>query len=176
MKTKRLVLIGLFSAICFIGTFLHIPIDFGGSSTMIHLGTTAIFISAIFIGKDAGWAGAIGCALFDAMNPKFAAWVLPTFIIKGLTGFVVGYIAFMFAKRGNNLVQNIIAFIAGGVVSLLGYFIVNWLVFVGFYPALFKMISSLITTGLGVAITIPIAAIIKPIVNKSGLKLDAYEN
>lgn len=48
---------------------------------MIHLGTTAIFI-----GKDAGFAGAIGCALFDALNPMFAAWIVPTFIVKGLTG------------------------------------------------------------------------------------------
>lgn len=169
MKTRRIILIGLFAAICFVGTYLHIPIDFGGSSTMIHLGTTAIFISAIFIGKDAGFAGAIGCALFDALDPRFAVWVIPTFIIKGLTGYIVGYISFMFKKQGNSMLQNIIAFIVGGIVSLLGYYIVNWFVFVGFHVALLKMISSFITTAIGVIITIPIAAIIKPIINKSGV-------
>ncbi|MCY6957313.1 ECF transporter S component [Clostridium brassicae] len=173
MKTKRIILIGLFAAICFIGTYAHIPISFGGSNSMIHLGTTAIFIAAILIGKDAGLAAAIGCALFDAMDPMFQVWVLPTFIIKGLTGYAVGIIAFARNKKGNSMVQNILAFIVGGVVSLVGYFIVNWLVFVGFHTAVLKMITSLATTGIAVAITIPIAAAVKPIINKSGIKLES---
>ena len=123
MKTKRMVLIGLFASICFIGTYAHIPINFGGSNSMIHLGTTAIFIAAILIGKDAGLAAGIGCALFDAIDPMFAAWVIPTFIIKGLTGYVVGAIAFSRGKKGNSMTQNVLAFIAGGIVSLLGYFL-----------------------------------------------------
>ncbi|WP_125152987.1 ECF transporter S component [Clostridium rectalis] len=175
MKAKRMVLIGFFAAVCFIGTYLHISIDIGGSSTMIHLGTTAIFISAIVIGKDAGIAGAIGCTLFDAFNPKYVAWVLPTFIIKGLTGYTVGYISFLRGKKGNCIWQNIIAFVIGGILSLLGYFIFNWLVFVGFYPAILKMVSSLVTTTLGVAITIPLSSVIKPIMNKSGIVTN-YDN
>ncbi|MCY6482900.1 ECF transporter S component [Clostridium aestuarii] len=173
MKIKRVVLIGLFAAICFIGTAMHIPIALGGSNSMIHLGTTAIFIAAILIGKDAALAGAIGCALFDGMNPMFTAWVVPTFIVKGLTGYAAGKIAFAGNKKGNSMKQNILAFIVGGLVSLFGYFIVNWLVFVGFHTAMLKMITSLSTTALGVAITIPIAAAIKPIINKSGINLEA---
>jgi uncharacterized membrane protein len=114
-----------------------------------------------------GWT--IGCALFDATNPRFAAWVIPTFIIKGLTGYAAGCIAFYKGKRGNSIVQNLIAFIAGGIVSLVGYFLFNWFVFVGFYPAVLKMGSSLITTGIAVAITVPLALVIKPILNKSGI-------
>lgn len=172
MKIKRIVLIGLFAAICFLGTVAHIPVNLGGSNSMIHLGTTAIFISAILIGKDAGFAGAIGCALFDALNPMFAAWIIPTFIVKGLTGYITGKIAFAGNRKGNSIKQNIVAFIVGGLVSLFGYFLFNWFVFVGFKTAVLKMITSLTTTGIGVAIAIPIAAAVKPIINKSGVKLD----
>ncbi|MCY6369321.1 ECF transporter S component [Clostridium ganghwense] len=173
MKTKRVILIGLFAAICFIGTYIHIPINLGGSNSMIHLGTTAIFICAILIGKDAGLAGAIGCALFDATNPMFAAWIIPTFIVKGLTGYVAGSIAFAGNKDGNSIKQNILAFVVGGLVSLVGYFIFNWLVFVGYETAVLKMITSFTTTSIGVVISIPIAAAVKPIINKSGIKLEA---
>lgn len=170
MTTRRIVLIGLFAALCFVGTWLHIPITLGGSNSMIHLGTATIFIAAVLIGKDAGLAAAIGCALFDASNPAFMAWVIPTFIIKGLTGYAAGYIAFARGKQGMSMVQNIIGFVAGGVVSLLGYFIVNWLVFVGFETALLKMITSITTTGIGVAIAVVASGALQPMVRQMNRK------
>ena len=171
MKVKRVVLCGLFAALCFIGTWLHIPINISGSPTMVHLGTTVIFLTAVMIGKDAAFAGGIGSALFDMTNPAYIAWVLPTLIIKGLTGYTAGSIAFARGKEGRSMPQNIIGFIAGGVVSLLGYFLVNWFIFVGFKVAVVKMVSSLITTGIGVVIAIPLVAVIKPILRRSGVNL-----
>lgn len=56
-KTKRLVVIALLAAMCYVGTFINIRIPIGGSMSMVHLGTTAIFIAAVLIGKDAGLAG-----------------------------------------------------------------------------------------------------------------------
>lgn len=165
-NTQKIVRISLFAAICFFGTWIHIPIDVGGGTSMIHLGTTAIFLSAIFLGADAGWAGAIGCALFDATNPMFAAWILPTFITKGLTGYITGKIAFSKGANGNRVLLNIIGFVAGGIVSLLGYFIINWFFFVGFYGAIVKMSTSIITTIIAILITIPLM-IVKPLVNKA---------
>jgi hypothetical protein len=69
------------------------------------------------------------------------------------------------------MLQNVIGFTAGGVVSLLGYFLINWFVFVGFNVAVVKMVSSLITTGIGIAIAIPLAGVIKPILIRSGFNL-----
>lgn len=171
MKVKRIVICGLFAALCFIGTWLHIPISLGGGSTMVHLGTTMIFLTAVIIGKDAAFAGGIGCALFDATNPAYIAWVLPTLIIKGLTGYTAGSIAFARGKEGSSMVQNVIGFIVSGLVSLLGYFLINWFVFVGFKVAVVKMASSLITTALGIGIAIPLAGVIKPILVRSGFRL-----
>ncbi|SHE75693.1 ECF transporter S component [Clostridium fallax] len=171
MKVKRLVRIGLFAALCFIGTYIHIPIVFGGYNSMIHLGTTMIFLSAILLGPDAGISAGIGCALFDAMDPKFAAYIIPTLIIKGLTGYVAGKIAFYHNNNGNNNKLNILAFISGGLVSLFGYFIANWIFFKGWIGAVLGLSTSIITTIIGVLITIPLAIIIKPLVIRSGVQL-----
>ncbi|MGL5245933.1 MAG: ECF transporter S component [Sarcina sp.] len=164
--TKRLVNIALFSAICFIGTWIHFPINIGGGTSMIHLGTTAIFLTAIFLGEDAAWSGAIGCALFDATNPQFMAWVIPTFVLKGLMGYVAGKIAYLNNSKGSNLKLNIIAFLIAGIVSLVGYFIVNWVIFVGLYGAIVKMTTSIITTSIAIIISIPLLGV-KPIINKA---------
>lgn len=169
---KRIIAIGLFTAICFVGTQLKIEVPLGGGTdTMIHLGTTAIFLASIFIGPDAGISAGVGCALFDLMSPKHVAWTIPTLIIKGLTGYIAGKICFAKGTNGNSKIQNIVAFIAGGIVSLIGYFLCNWFIFYGLNPAIVKMIASITTTGIGIIITIPISFILKPIVNKSGIKI-----
>lgn len=168
-NTKRIIRIGLFAAICFVGTMIHFPITLGGSPTMIHLGTTAIFMGAIFIGKDVAWAGAIGCALFDFINPTFAIWTVPTFFLKGATGYVTGAISHKNDKNGEEMKQNIIAFILGGLVSLVGYFFINCL-FYGVGVAFIKLSTSLITTTIAIIITIPLCASTF-LVKKAGIKI-----
>lgn len=168
-KTKRIIRIGLFAAICFIGTMIHIPITLGGSPTMIHLGTTAIFVGAIFLGKDIAWSGAIGCALFDFINPTFALWTVPTFFLKGSTGYVAGYVSHKNGKKGEDMKYNIIAFILAGLVSLVGYFIVNCFLY-GVPVAIIKLSTSLVTTGIGIIIAIPLCAS-KFLVKKAGIKI-----
>lgn len=169
ITTKKLVTIGLFAAICFVATMVHIPLNFGGSATMIHLGTTAIFVGAVFLGKDIAWSAAIGCALFDFINPAFAMWTIPTFFLKGATGYVAGKVCHHKGKEGEDMKYNIIGFILGGLVSLVGYFIVNCF-FYGVPAAIAKITTSIITTGIGVAIAVPLCAS-KFLVKKAGIKI-----
>jgi len=161
MKTKKLVLMALFTALCFIGTYLHIPVPIGGATSMVHLGTTMIFIIAILIGKEAAIPAAIGCALFDLISPGYAVWVIPTLLVKGLTGYVTGKVAFNSGNEGKNQLLNIIAFLAGGTVSLVGYFAFNWIIFYGWEGAVASLITSSVTTGLGLVIAIPLALAVK---------------
>ncbi|MBU3106663.1 ECF transporter S component [Clostridium gasigenes] len=170
-KTKRLVVIALLAAICYVGTLINIRIPIGPTQSMIHLGTTAIFVAAVIIGKDAGLAGAIGCSIFDLLN-GFAAYTIQTFVIKGLTGYVAGTIAFTKEKEGNSIKYNLIAFIAGGLVSICGYFFNN-LLFLGrtWAVAISSLGTSLITTTIGIIIAIPLASAIKKVMNKSNFKL-----
>lgn len=161
MKTKRLVLMALFTALCYVGTSIHIPIPTPGGPSMVHLGTTMIFIIAVLIGEKAAIPAAIGCALMDLLNPAFVAWTIPTLICKGLTGYATGKVAFANGKEGKDNKQNIIAFIIGGIVSLAGYFIFNSLFFVGWQAALVSLSTSLITTGIGLVIAIPLSMAVK---------------
>lgn len=167
MTAKRLTSVGILAALCFVATYIHIPVNFGGSNAMIHLGTTAIYLSAVLLGKDAGWAGAIGCALFDILDPAYAAWVIPTFIIKGLQGYTAGRISFMGNKKGSSFTQNLLAFTAGAIVSLAGYFLVDWLVFYNLPVALQKTAASLITSAIGIGVSIILVPIIVPAIKKA---------
>lgn len=170
-KTKRIVIISLLAAICYVGTVINVRIPIGTTQSMIHLGTTAIFVAAVLVGKDAGIAGAIGCSIFDLVN-GFAAYTIQTFIIKGLTGYVAGSIAFANGKKGNSFKYNLIGFITGGLVSLIGYFLNN-LLFLGktWAVAISSLSTSLVTTTIGIIIAIPLATAIKKVINKSNLKL-----
>lgn len=172
MDTKKMVRLAMLAALCFLGTYLHIGLPIGGKDTMIHLGTTAIFLGAILVGPEIAIPAGLGCALFDAISPNHVQWVLFTFILKSLTGYAAGKVAFMNDKRGNNLAYNIAGFVVGGIVSLLGYFVVNWFVFYGLQTAIVKLSSSIVTTVLGIVITVPISVVLKPIVNKTGLLAD----
>ncbi len=172
MNTKKLVRLALLTAFCFVGTYLHIQLPIGGKDTMIHLGTTAIFLSAILVGPEVALPAGIGCALFDAMSPAYAIWIIPTLIIKALTGYVAGKVAFLNDKKGNNQIYNLTGFIFGGLVSLFGYFLVNWLVFYNLETAILKLSSSIVTTSIAIIITVPISLALKPIMNKTGLLAD----
>ncbi|WP_461204814.1 ECF transporter S component [Clostridium sp. DL1XJH146] len=167
LNVFKLVIISLMAAICYVCTWIHIPISIGGFNSMIHLGTTAIFIIAIIIGKDAGIAAAIGMSLFDIMDPAFAFWAPFTFVIKGLTGYVVGWIAFSNNNKGNNLLTNIIAFVAGGLVSLLGYFAAGVLIYQSVAISFAHSSTSVITTIIGILVTIPLSKVIKKLMPKS---------
>ncbi|MDT8718665.1 ECF transporter S component [Clostridium sp. 19966] len=162
MKIKRLVTISLLAAFCFVATFIHI--DFGRN--MVHLGTAALYISAVLVGEDAGWVGAVGLGMFDLLTYS-ASWAPFTFIIKGLQGLAAGKIAFLNKKEGNSVVQNLIGFIVGAIISLIGYFLVDWLVFYNFGTALTSSLASIITSIIGIIISIVLTTAIKPILKKA---------
>lgn len=161
MSTSNIVMMAMFSALVFLGTYIHIEIPIGAGMSMIHLGTTVIFIVAVLIGEKAMIPAAIGSALMDALTPAFVLWAIPTFIIKGLTGYVAGKVCFMNGKEGKSVAQNIIGFILGGIVSLVGYFIVNWLIFIGWEGAVTSLLTSITTTIIGIVIAVPLSMAVK---------------
>jgi len=169
LKTKKIVIIGLFSALCFAGTVIHVPLPFLGASSMIHLGTVTLYITAVLIGPEAGWAGAVGCALFDLM--QMPVYAVPTFIIKGLQGYAAGKISFMNNKQGNSLIQNLIGFLTGAVISLAGYFLADGIIYGNWGTALTSTIGSLLTSGIGIFFAIVIVSVIKPLLKKANVSL-----
>lgn len=158
---RDIVIIGMLAAFCTIGTTIKIPY---GNGAMVHLGSAAIYTTALlFGGVYAGLGGAIGSAFFDLLM-GFSPYTLWSFFIKGIAGYIVGKIAHSGGAEGKSIVRNIIAIIAGAAWTLVGY-LVAWTAVIGrFDAAVLNIPSSLITSGVGAVVALPLAAALyKPI-------------
>lgn len=89
-NVKKIAYTGLMTALVLLATsFIKVPVPF--TSGYIHLGDSMIFLSGVILGPLYGaFAAGVGSALADLLSP-YANWALPTFIIKSLMGFIVGY-------------------------------------------------------------------------------------
>ena len=122
---KDLAITGVLAALVLAATmFTVIPLPFavhtGGT---MHLGNVALFISAIIFGRKKGaFAGAVGMSLFNLLTPlPLQKWALFTFIIRGVMGYSMGWIAEK--GHGKSLKFNIIAILCGGAIQIVGYYI-----------------------------------------------------
>lgn len=122
-NVRKLTYTALFTAIvCVLTYIIKIPTANG----YLNFGDCGVYVSAVIGGPFAGlFAGGVGSALADIFG-GYAAWALPTFIIKGVMGFVVGY----FATRSKYVsVKNILLMIVVGVWMVLGYYFGDIIVF-----------------------------------------------
>jgi len=126
---KNIGIVAVFSALAFVATrFIQIPILQTGG--YLNFGEAIIYIAAIFFGPFVGGlVGAIGPALADITSP-YAAFAPFTLLIKGIEGFIVGKIASTNPKNMNKLLGILI----GGSVMIIGYYIVEILVFLILSP------------------------------------------
>ncbi len=122
-QTKELCLHGLFIAIVAVSTMVfQIPVS--ATQGYIHLGDSMILLIAIFFGKKPGAiAGGVGSALADILS-GYAHWALFTFIIKGLMGYLVGWIGQYAGKQqGFFNVRTSLATVLGILWMVFGYFV-----------------------------------------------------
>lgn len=166
LTIKDIVYIGMLAAFCTISTTIKIPY---GNGAMVHLGTAALYtIALIFGGTYAGMSGAIGTAFFDLMM-GFSPYTLWSFFIKGIAGFIVGTVAHSGGAGGERWLRNLLACILGAVWTLLGY-LVAWTVVIGNLPtAMTNIPSSLVTSGVGMLVAIPLSATLRFSLVKAGL-------
>ena len=106
--------------VCLSTMFLQFPIPLAYA----HLGNCFILISGVFFGPVTGLlAGGIGSALSDLLT-GYAQWIIPTLIIKGIMGFVIGYIANRTGLTVNMFkIRTAAASIVGIIIMVVGYFI-----------------------------------------------------
>jgi uncharacterized membrane protein len=98
-------------------------------------------------------AGGLGSGLADFLGGWYN-WIIFTTIIKGVEGYVAGKLAGDIENR--TLQQTIIAWIAGGAVMVIGYFIVQ--VFMYGIPAAmieapFNMVQMIVAGIVGVPVS-----------------------
>lgn len=160
-STRDIVEVGLMSALMFISTNINIPFSVGGTKSMIHLGTVMLFLSVLLLKKNkAALSAAIGLSLYDALSP-YLIFAPFTFVIKGGMAYIAGAIAFRNGYKGNSLINNIVAFAAGGIFDVLGYFIADTIIYNSAIIALGHVASSVITTLIGIIIAVPVGKALK---------------
>ncbi|MGL4362922.1 MAG: ECF transporter S component [Cellulosilyticaceae bacterium] len=120
-STKQMVLIGLFSSICYIMLYFKIPIPAPVGNPFLHMGNMFVILAALlFSGSIGGISGSIGMGLFDALNGWIDS-VPKTIVLKFGIGFITGVVA----SKGHNsnakspikwLILSSIFFISVGVM------------------------------------------------------------
>lgn len=163
---RDIVIIGMLAAFCIISTMIKIPY---GNGAMVHLGSAAIYTSAIlFGGVYGGLSGAIGSAFFDLLA-GFSPYTIWSFFIKGIAGLVVGSVAHSGGADGKSTPRNIIACIFGAIWTLIGY-IAAWSFVIGdFRAALLNIPSSLMTSGVGIVVAIPLSLTLRAALKRAGV-------
>ena len=132
-KTLNLIIYALMTALVFVATrIIQIPSAFSEGG-MMHLGNIAMFTIALIFGRKKGAvAGGLGMMISDLTSP-WAAWALPTFIIRFIMGWITGMIAHRNGAEGRSLKLNVIGILASLPVLIGGYYIAeaimtgNWI-------------------------------------------------
>ena len=141
-KARKVALAGVFAALVFVATELHVPTALG----YIHLGDGVILYAGYAIGPAAFLAAAVGSALADLIA-GYAVYIAPTFIIKGLMGALTGWALL----KHKGIVSRIVAFVAAELIMLAGYFIFECFMY-GVTAAKGAIIPNLIQAGGGIVI------------------------
>lgn len=104
-NTYTIALMGLFAALCYVGTMINIPISIGAGKTMIHFGNIFCLLAALFLGGwQGGLCGSIGMGLYDLTSPGFQLYAPQTVVLKFCIGLLCGLV---FAALGKTKLRPI---------------------------------------------------------------------
>jgi uncharacterized membrane protein len=159
ISTIDFVQIALIAAITFAVTYvIQIPV---GTKGVLHVGDAIVFTGAILLGKKKGAvAAALGMALFDASTP-YIIWAPFTFVIKGLMAYIAGSIAFRNGYNGDKLINNIFAFIAGGIWMVAGYYLAGGIIYGSLVTAIGDIPWNILQVAAGIIISLPLVKALK---------------
>jgi len=141
------------SALVTVGTMvIRIPNPMGG---FFNVGDVMIFVAALTFGPlVGGFAGGLGSALADLLM-GYPVFAIPTLIIKGLEGLLVGFIS-----NKKNVYRDVLAVVVAGTEMVIGYFIVEFYLW-GLGGALAEIPANIAQIAVGGIIGIPIALVLR---------------
>ena len=142
-----LSIISVFGAlVCVMTIIIRIPIPI--TTGYINIGDFGVMLSGLYFGPIiGGLAGGIGSTIADIIGfPQFA---IPTLIIKGLEGFIVGLISNPKKKLLKIDYKDVIAVLLGGFIMVAGYFLIEVPIY-GVGAALFELPGNLFQYGFGI--------------------------
>lgn len=141
VKVRNLAMTGIFATLIAVMTayICHIPVGVNGG--YIHFGDTLIYLAAVLLPRPyALAAAAIGGGLADLLTAPM--WAPATIIIKML-------IAIPFTNRSVKIVtvRNVVATVLAYLISGVGYFFAQYLLFGTWAVFFVSMSQSLIQSG-----------------------------
>ena len=126
LKSFDLAVIAIMGALTIVTTSFIVP--FAPTGGYFNLGDIIVVTTALLFGPVIGGvAGGIGSGLADVYL-GYASFAPFTLLIKGIEGYVIGYLAGPQTKATRNKV--IVAWLIGGVIIIAGYWIAE-VVFLG---------------------------------------------
>ncbi len=158
-STQDIAILGLLTALVAVSTMM-IKIPIVATEGYIHMGDSMIFLAAIMFGRKKGALSAgIGSALADILL-GYTHWAIPTLIIKGAMGYLVGLIAEQNSEKLVN-VRNITALTVGALWMVVGYFFGGAALKGSFAVSLTSVPANLVQGFGGIFIFIPIGIALK---------------
>lgn len=154
----KVALIAVLTAITVVFTLIvRVPTPIKG---YISLCDVVITFSAILFGPYTAFlAGGLGTGIADIIG-GYAQWAPFSFIIHGIQGLLIGFIAKKGASSGFSIDASIVRMVIGGIVGMVvmagGYYLVGG-VFYGFEPALVEIPLNLMQSGVGVILGIAVS-------------------
>ena len=164
-KTYKIVLTGLFAALCCIATFIHIPAF--ATNGYVNLGDCFVIVSGLILGPLWGAAaGGIGSMLTDLFL-GYAQYAPATFIIKAVMAFAAAVIynsltKSLFADK-KKIAAKIIAAVCAEIIMVAGYFVFEAFVLHYGWGALASMPGNAVQAAAGIIITAPVCSVIERI-------------
>lgn len=144
MKTGKLVICSMFTAFIFVLTVtVQIKLSPNG---YVNLGDCLVILGGVIMGQWYGaFSGAVGSCLAD-LSTGYVIYAPATFIIKGLMGFVAGFL-YKKTKNKKNMFC-LVAFIAE-IIMILGYFMFEMIIY-RTEVAVLSMPGNLMQAGFGI--------------------------
>lgn len=159
---KKMIYGALFAAIIFVSTYsIKIPVP--ATSGYIHPGDGFVLLAGLLLGPLYGTlAAGIGSALSDLIG-GYSLWILPTFIIKGLMGAIVGYCSHRWIPNLATTALKIklfISYLIAGILMVAGYYLAYGVIVGDFTTPLLSVPANLFQLLIGLII----ATVLTPLV------------
>lgn len=156
-STALIALAAIMAAlVCFATYIIQVPIP--ATEGFFNIGDGMIMVAALTFGPIVGaFAGGVGSAFADLLGGWYV-WVIPTLIIKGIEGFLAGWIL----RRGKNVQNVFFAWIIGGLEMVFGYFLVQ-IYFYGFSAALVELPFNFVQMAIGGIVGVPVSQAVRRI-------------
>lgn len=157
-KLRFITMTALLAACTFLMTWipkLPIPATSGG---YVHLGDAVIVAASMLLGPWAGaLCGGIGSAFADLAG-GYAIYILPTFLIKGIMGILLGSLG-----RCDCMAKRVLGFVAAGIVMVGGYYVTEGILYQNWIAPLAGIGFNVLQYGVGVLIGLPLYHLLKKV-------------